>query len=398
MKSIRPLLEAPTYARARLQLGIGGVGTVVVMSILLLALGVPGTLFADRGGSFLADASLLAVWLVAAAVAVVPFEFLGGFVVPRAFGRRHPTGVVWATGWLRGVLVVTLWMCLAGALLVLAGRLGGRPAAVGVLGIVCLLMLMAQSLAAKLVGGIRAGEARLDELDEALGEGNDVPRIDVLAAQDEGFTGGIAGLPGGERLVLPLQWIGRFEADALALLVRRRAAILRNGLRAYGLLAAVAWTLATFALATVLPGAGVATVGALLTTSLWFTLLSFVGLLVLPTPSRAAARAADALTLADGSVDAAALASALSDLDRLQDDEPQRPDGVERIFHPIPALGPRLAAAEALAVDAAVPRPAPWHLARTAIYLSIAGLNPLHRLVHCNVGRPELWVFLPSDG
>ena len=66
---------------------------------------------------------------------------------------------------------------------------------------------------------------------------------------------------------------------------------------------------------------------------------------------------------------------------------------VESIFHPIPSLESRRRALG----DS--PRGlAPWHVARTAIYLSIAGMNPLHRLVHCNVGRPELWVFLPADG
>ena len=39
-----------------------------------------------------------------------------------------------------------------------------------------------------------------------------------------------------------------------------------------------------------------------------------------------------------------------------------------------------------------------WHLARTALYLSHAGLSLLPRAVHCNAGRPELWVYLPSDG
>ena len=39
-----------------------------------------------------------------------------------------------------------------------------------------------------------------------------------------------------------------------------------------------------------------------------------------------------------------------------------------------------------------------WNLARTALYLSHVGLSQLPRVVHCNVGRPELWVYLPTDG
>ena len=122
--------------------------------------------------------------------------------------------------------------------------------------------------------------------------------------------------------------------------------------------------------------------------------MSFLGLLVLPTPSRAAALAADAFALEGLEDRRDDLVAALGALDRFADDEPERSPGVERIFHPVPSLGSRTRA------DLRGParERAPWHLARTAIYLSIAGLNPLHRLVHCNAGRPDLWVFMPADG
>jgi hypothetical protein len=119
-----------------------------------------------------------------------------------------------------------------------------------------------------------------------------------------------------------------------------------------------------------------------------------VGLLILPTPSRAATRRADARLVSElEENDRRLFAATLGTLDRLQDDEPERPASVESIFHPIPSLESRRRA-----LDEPSPGLAPWHVARTAIYLSIAGMNPLHRLVHCNVGRPELWVFLPADG
>ncbi len=35
--------------------------------------------------------------------------------------------------------------------------------------------------------------------------------------------------------------------------------------------------------------------------------------------------------------------------------------------------------------------------ARVALYLCVAGLGLLGRVVHCNVGRPEAWVFVPGD-
>ena len=102
-----------------------------------------------------------------------------------------------------------------------------------------------------------------------------------------------------------------------------------------------------------------------------------------------------------------ALANALARLDRWQDDEPERSPGVESVFHPIPSLAGRLRALERphatraeLASDPPLSAPAlsTWHLARTALVLSHAGLSLLPRAVHCNAGRPELWIWLPADG
>ena len=43
------------------------------------------------------------------------------------------------------------------------------------------------------------------------------------------------------------------------------------------------------------------------------------------------------------------------------------------------------------------PRSGAWHEARTALFLSWAGLGFLSRALHCGAGRPELWVLLPCD-
>lgn len=395
MKALAPLLDAPTYARARLKLGIAGVGSFVVLSLVAVAVGLPGRVFGDAGGGLYTNASLLAMWLVGVGLVALPFEFVGGVVLPRRFGRRAPEAGDWLVSWLRGVLVMTLVMSVSGGVLVVAGRFGGRVGAVGMVMVLALLLAGLQVWIARLVGGLRVVRPGLEEVrDELRTLGVVPPPITVLESEDEAFTGGIAGLPTAERLVLPLRWVGLFEAPTLALLVARRTAVVDRGLRALGLAMAVGWTGVAFGLASLAPGAGVGTVAELVGTSLWFTVLSFVGLLFLPTPSRVAAMAADAYTLAGGLEGRRdELLGALEVIDRMGDDEPERSEGVERTFHPVPSLGSRRRALEA-------PRPerAPWHVARTAAYLSIAGMNPLSRLVHCNVGRPDLWVFLPADG
>ena len=78
-------------------------------------------------------------------------------------------------------------------------------------------------------------------------------------------------------------------------------------------------------------------------------------------------------------------------LDNLQDGEADRPTLVETVFHPIPSLRSRL---EGPRSNNAIGY---WDAARTAVYLSLAGLGLLGSAVHCNCGKPSLWVFLPTD-
>ena len=395
MSSFHHLLESHSYARGRLQLGIAGVGSMVLLAAIVAGLGLPATVFPESAGSFLTDARALFAWGAALALVTLPVEALGGFFVPRAFRRSHPSLITWITGWLRGALVITLLMSTIGATLLAAGRAAGPGAALGVFGLLLFAILTFQVTVARWVAGLRVNKSGLGAIEEELNSlGGSMPRVTVLESEDEGFTGGVAGLPGRETCVLPIAWVGGLEPRALALLLERRGRIVRSGLRASGVALALAWTLGTFAAASMLPGAGLASVAGLVTTSLWFSLLSFVGLLLLPTPSRRGTKAADARLLSglEGR-DRELFSETLRALDQLQDDEPERSASIESVFHPIPSLGSRRRALDEPATGLA-----PWHVARTAIYLSIAGMNPLHRLVHCNVGRPDLWVFLPADG
>jgi hypothetical protein len=120
-----------------------------------------------------------------------------------------------------------------------------------------------------------------------------LPPIQILQAQDEGFTGGISGLPGFERLVLPDQWLELLSHEQLSLQLLRKEGALRTGSRTRGVAMALAWNLVGFILCAVAPASDMMPVAGLLTISLWFTLWSFFGLLILPTPSRSGVLEAD---------------------------------------------------------------------------------------------------------
>lgn len=383
-------MESVTYARSRLWLGITGVGSIVVLAVLLVALEVPARALEGQGGTPLADARVLLGSAALAALLALPFDWIGGIVLPRRFGRPVKAASQFLWAWLRGVLVLSLLWTANGTLLLAAGRTGGRPAALLAFACIAVLLILFQERLARFVGGLRRSPM------EARGApGSRAPSIILLDGSDPGFTGGFAGglTDGKASLVLPRRWYGELPPRMFILLIERRLQILRSGAWRRALILAVLWNALGFFLASHLPNAGVSTPSELLTTTLGFTLWTFLGLLVLPTPSRQATLRADARAARDADT-RANLIQAVRLLDRFQDDEPERSPGLESVFHPVPASANRVRALEQPRVDP----PLAWNLARTALYLSYAGLSLLPRAVHCNVGRPELWIYMPADG
>jgi uncharacterized membrane protein len=375
-----------TYARARLWLGIGCVGTVVLLAAAALATDAPARLLPTTPSSTAVELRALAAFVAAYVLLQLPFDLLGGRVLPRRFGRRHMATPSFAGHLLRGVAVHGL--LLLGALLLVhhGARRLGAPGAVGVVGATAVALLAARTAIARAVGGVRTHD----------GGPGDTDPLAVRAAEsiDEGFTGGVLGVLRPRGVVVPGRWARDLGDAGLDLVVRRRAVAVRTGAWWRGRAAALAFVLAGASLAAVQVGAVASgTVAGTVAFSLWFTLWSFLGLLVLPAPSRAAVLHVDralARDLPDAATRAAAT-DALRRLDRLADDEPERAAGIEAVFHPIPSLARRTDG------DAPAPgAPAWWDAARTAVYLGTGAGGLLGRAVHCNCGRPALWVFLPS--
>lgn len=363
-----------TYARARLLIGITGVGTWVVIAAVFLAAG-GASLLPGPDSTFGAQAGALAAVIGIYVLVSLPFDLLGGLVLPSRHGRPVPTTSRWLLGWFRGVAVQAVVLAGAAGLMIWAGRGAGDGAALGVAAIVALAIGVGRLPLARVVAHL--GPPR-------LGPG----AVATMAASDVGFTGGITGLPGRARVVLPDAW-QRELGDLLEVEVTRRRS-LTGASYALGITLALAWTVGGVALSLALPGGGADGVAAMVTTGAWFTLWSFAGLLILPSVSRPAVMAADAAAAA--AFPAADVAAVIRDLDRLQDDEPERPGSVEVIFHPIPGAERRI---QRLGTSRSGVRPA--NVARLALPMSWCCLGFMGRAVHCNAGRPELWVMLPTD-
>jgi hypothetical protein len=126
---------------------------------------------------------------------------------------------------------------------------------------------------------------------------------------------------------------------------------------------------------------------ALLGQACWMTLWSFLGLLVLPSLGRASVFAADR-AVASMNLDPSGWIRRLPTM--TGEDGNDRP-WVETIFYPIPSAARRMDS-----LGSPVRGPVFGDLARSQLFYSLAGLTLLGRAVHCNVGRPALWVFPPS--
>ena len=378
LRAIAPM----TYARARLWTGVAGVGSLVIFALVMYLWQLPGTLFPFDGGppwsAWAAFATLFKLYVLIS----LPFDFLGGYWLPCKHQRLCLLFPTFWIKWARGVLIQGAVMTLSALILFETGRRWGVWAAAGALAALQLLLLAIQLPLAKWVGGLQSRPVEVP----------DAPRQTVaVSGYDAGFVGGFAGLPGMEKLVVPKHWLDALAPAVLRAVLLRRAAVLATGARTRGLLLAMAWNVGGFLVCAHLPGAGVERLWQFVTTLLAMTLWSFLGLLLLPSLSRPAVFAADREALRGGA-DPQALREAIVEIDQWQEDEPQRGRWLERIFHPVPSVENRLRALENGAPGAGA-----WHAARTALYLSWANFGLLSRAVHCNSGRPELWVMLPGD-
>lgn len=370
-----------TLARMRLWLGITGVGLTTTLAATALAVDLPARLFAaDRTVPVLASAIAALLWPLAWILVMLPLDILGGMVA----ARRRPMVGRWLMAWLRGVSLQLVVLLLAGTALLAATR------AFGALGAAVVVVAGSALVLSQLDRLVRLGaatHATANDETDLTRAGLPVTAIRTLETGDEAFVGGFGGLLR-PRLVVPAAWRDLPAPVAQALLVRRRLAAEAPRIR--GIAAAIAFHLFGAVLVMVLVDIPDTTLG-LVRFSLGSTLWSFVGVLMLPTPSRRAVIALDQAAAA--AVSPEAVREAIGILDRWQDDEPTRARVVETIFHPVPTPTARIAALSHRTPAFA----GAWRVARLALPSGLAAWSLLGRAVHCNLGRPALWWMLPGD-
>jgi hypothetical protein len=364
-----------SYARARLYLGISCVGMWATLASLALVVGLPQRLLSSSSSGALSDVWQLAMFVFLYTSLQATFDLFGGFVLPKEYGRYTPSLPTFLTYWFRAAALHGLALVLVALALLYADRTGGFGLTLFVYLATSFILLGGQLGIARLIAGIKVKHQN---------------GVLFFLSPYSHVTGGFAGVGKRTKIVIPERWQDDLPPKAFEAQVERRKIILESGSRRLGLISALAWNSLGFILAYLATG-GVSSVATIVSFSLYNTLWAFLGVLVLPSLSRPAVFQADASVVVRGA-DPKDFSESLRVLDQHQDDEHSRRPSVETIFHPIPSVENRLNNVQEIR-----PGGSAWHLARMSLYLSWANLSCLSRAVHCNLGRPEVWVFLPSD-
>jgi len=373
-----------TYARSRLWVGILSVGTWVIISTTLL-------FTIENLHEYFRTLSLIQSILIFLGLYVLismPFDFVGGYFLPKKYERSKQSLFSFVASYIRGVFFHCVFLFLIAYIilyLLKTDELSNLflPILLIIFSIQILLALF-QAQIAKLLANLKRSDS------------SDVSQsYEVWESSDIGFTGGIPFLS--QKTILPKNWTLNFSPDEIQQLLNRRKFLKEKHSHLLGIGGAILFNLIGVAIGyagCLYIGISLSPHGYLSFLLVWassVSLWSFLGLLVLPSFSQKATLFGDQ-SWKKG--DQNKITKLIEELDAFQDQEPKRQEQIQRIFHPIASVDLRV---RALEIDQEISNGA-WHIARYTLFYSWSILSFMGRAVHCNVGRPDLWVFLPSDG
>lgn len=342
------------YPSKKLTLGIVNVGFWVTSAVVVLFCDLHRWLPAFYFESFVFKLVGLTLFYSCYALIQLPFDLYSRHIYSREFGESPGT----TFSYLRAVSVHGL--VFVGCGLIVLSASGIIFAAVIFVTMVCVL-LVGQSFFHRLLNG--SGEN-----------------------QDRGFTGGLGfSKPVCSTLFRP-EWEEAYK--------RRLTFISAHSERVRGVFVASFWVTFSFVSALLIVGEVPSGLQNFVKFSCWYTLFSFLGLLVLPRFSRQSTFLLDRELVSKGEC-AEGLEALMEGVAAFGGERLERTAGEESVFHPAASVVSRVRNLKAEEFSPSVFRG--WHAARLAVYFSWAGLGLLSRSVHCNVGRPEVWVFLPTE-
>ena len=388
-QSDKNALFSAKHARARLYLGMASVGLWTILCGLGLFLNLENLFLSGFESVWIEGFMALTAFHFIYALCSVPMDFLGGYFIPQRYQRdylKHADQVSFGAflgPWMSAVsrdlivLIVNSTILLSGTILL--GPWALIPGSV----VLLILAIFIQPQLAAWIGSIHQSETTFT-----------YPKFKFTEAVDPAYSGGITGWPGRETIIIPELWRSRLGSETLEAAIQRRKLAIRSGLRSRGVWLAAAWNLMGLTIGLVVTSWDGVNATGLIRIYFISTIWQFIGLLLLPTLNRNAVR-----TLESGMKSKGFSNEVLTNLNlqtsALQDGEIRRSKWVETIFHPLPSVENRESKEQNASSDA-TPLGA-WHVVRMMLFLSMTCGGILHRAVHCNVGRPDLWILAPAD-
>ena len=384
-----------SYARARLWLSLSSMATLIGLALFSLLLNLPA-LLPTHPTAF--SQELQSVLLVALlwALAYLPFDLFGGYILPHEYNDHPPTLLEFWMAWGRGVGVQTAVYAVAVFCLMFVGRTLGFLPFVFTAALLMIILITAQKNIAQWVAGLPQTNPDLTPHAEQLDHwGVSLPETVVVDNQTRSFTGGVVGLPGADELILPATWVSQLPTDTAAYHLARRAEAIQAGGRRRGVWVALAWNLIGLVLTSMLLAERIhlGSVSGVVTIGLGMTVWSWLGLVALSRPTRAAVHTLDRYQSVLG-LDVAQVEEAWQAVERMQEGESSSANALLGLNYDIPTVPERLAALQESGFG--TDRTA-WHAGRMALYLSWAGLGFFGRPLALQLGRPELWVIPPVE-
>ncbi len=364
--------------KARLCVGISGVGTLVLAAVVMLSLDAPRLMLPSVPTHGQAEYFAFIIFFAATALVLLPFDLIGGLHIPSKYEGETPNLTTWFRKWAFPVILQVLFFATTFFIYLQVVRIFGA------FYLIALFILMQFAL---LAGQLRIWQLMsLQSISQQT-----VDSVLFVSHSDHRFAGGVSGIPGFEMILIPSAWRDKMTSSHINTIIERRRKAIESKGRLRGSLFAIIWNAVGLSIALLISGLAISSVAGLITVFLWYLLFSFIGLLVLPAINRQSVFALDRCYIENGQKDE--LTESLAELDQLTEQDPSRTVSAESVFQPIPCPARR---AKSLSEKGSAFVLA-WNVARTALFLSWAFGGPLARAVHCNVGRPELWSMLPTD-
>ena len=370
---------ASTYASSRLKLGMFTVGLLTVSSAAALWFGASSHITRLISSLGLPDIMVFPAVALIYLLVMAPCDVFGGMLLPRKFRKKPHTTLL---KYLKGGIIHACLITAAWVSIHLAGEAAGLLG-IAIVGLtLCLVALATQDHLARLIGSQKEIKNFNIDLKPTT------EQVSWIQAGDTAFSGSTVGVPGAEKILIPTSWINELGTEGIEALLRRRQSIIKKGRRNRGVMVSLVWIISSLILSAIMVGVPDGSTTSTLNLIFCSTILHFIGLLVLPTPTRNMTYTIDQdmkVTLENSAI----FESWINNFSRLTDGEESRSPWIERIFHPLPSVSNRL--------SGKTPPFAAWNATRMMLFFSIFSGGLLSRAVHCNVGRPDLWIIAPTD-